>query len=76
VANLWIKSVVWSVARFHKFPPEFCEKNRPLITQAWAAAAQEIPSCTGLAWWRWRTLFGLVKGCGPNSMIFWSRCFR
>lgn len=76
VANLWIKSVVWSVARFHKFPPEFCDKHRPLIMQAWAAAAQEIPSCTGLAWLRWRTLFGLVKGCGPNSMIFWSRCFR
>lgn len=76
VAHLWIKSVVWSVARFHKFPPEFCEKHRGLIRQAWTAAEQEIPSCTGLARGRWRTLFGLVKLCGAKSMIFWSRCFR
>lgn len=76
VAHLWLKSVVWSIARFHKFSPEFRREHRPLLTAAWKAAKQEVPSCSALSQLRWRVLFGLVKIGGPDSMIFWSRCFR
>ena len=75
VAHLWLKALVRSIARFHRFSPEFFQQHQELIRRARAAAYQEIPSCTRASRMRWRALFGLVKICGPDSIVFWSRCF-
>ncbi len=76
VSCAWIKSAVWSIARFRKFSGEFNQKHQSLLQEAWQLIGQETDECFFLSRVRWRLLFGLVRLCGWRSVVFWSRVFR
>ena len=76
VARVWIRGIVWYVARFHKLTHQERFQYLDLQQQAWQQAKGEGDCLPWLQKCRWKLLFWLVDTCGWQSVYFWSRIFR
>ena len=76
VSHRWIKSMVWGIARFRKFPDTFNQQHQALLKEAWQLIQREAEKCFFFSRVRWRLLFGLVRLCGWRSVTWWSWFFR
>ena len=72
VLNAWLCSMVWSICRFRKIPPEIRQASVPLQQQAFSHVQQASRQGSR----RWRLYVWLVRLCGWRSIYVWSKIFR
>lgn len=76
VSYRWVKSMVWSIARFRKFSGTFNQQHQALLKEAWQLIRRETEECFFCSRVRWKLMFGLVRLCGWRSVYVWTRLFR